>query len=352
MFTLCNQCAQYGSELSDNTGMTCNHTKEERRLKNGVWTVIEVQQALNMGYELSGVHEVWHYEERSSELFRPYIRENLKLKLQASGWPKHCTTEEAKREFLAKVKREQDVELEYDKMVYNPGQRQIAKLNLNSLWGKLAQNPFHSQTEYTTDAFRYFQLLNDDTKEVTSILQLSDKMVQVNYKTYSHCTPTYRDGKSVIGSHVTARARQVLLKGMLELGGGRVLYHDTDSIIYTSKEGEPEIELGCNLGEWEDECKDPDADWLVDFVSLGPKTYAYRTKQGKCVVKCKGVSLDNRTEKKIHMESMKRMLVNKKDKMTVSCPRKILRDTGYKQLKNGAHGQGRAFGIHQESNAG
>ena len=61
--------------------------------------------------------------------------------------------------------------------------------------------------------------------------------------------------------------------------GRCVCYYDTDSVIYTGKEGEWEPPLGDHLGELTNELDDND--WIVTFVSAGPKNYAYKTHQGK-----------------------------------------------------------------------
>ena len=52
---------------------------------------------------------------------------------------------------------------------------------------------------------------------------------------------------------------------------------DTDSCVYASYPGCQEIETGELLGDWTDELLDAGTECMVDaFVSLQPKTYAYR----------------------------------------------------------------------------
>ena len=58
----------------------------------------------------------------------------------------------------------------------------------------------------------------------------------------------------------------------------QVLYYDTDSVIYRWKEGQPQIDIGDYLGDMTDEL---DGDVIVEFVSGGPKNYAYQTERGK-----------------------------------------------------------------------
>lgn len=59
--------------------------------------------------------------------------------------------------------------------------------------------------------------------------------------------------------------------------GARVLYHDTDSIIYENRLGAFNIPDGRYLGEWE--CETGGSP-IIKFVSIGPKCYAYETADG------------------------------------------------------------------------
>ena len=71
----------------------------------------------------------------------------------------------------------------------------------------------------------------------------------------------------------------------------RVLYHDTDSIVYEHRREEMNVEIGYMLGDWEN-VLDAD-DQIVSFVAFGPKTYSYKTGKGKHALKCKGFTLNS-----------------------------------------------------------
>ena len=63
---------------------------------NGCWVSPEIDKALQLGYKVLEVNEVYHYEKRSkySEdggLFADYINCFLRLKQQVSGWPSHVS---------------------------------------------------------------------------------------------------------------------------------------------------------------------------------------------------------------------------------------------------------------------
>jgi hypothetical protein len=105
--------------------------------KTGTWTSLEIQEAITLGYEVKQVYCVWHFPQTTDTLFRDYVKTFLKIKQQAGGWKKMgCTTEEEKKEMVEFYKREQDITLDNVGDEYNPGLYNIAKICLNSLWGK------------------------------------------------------------------------------------------------------------------------------------------------------------------------------------------------------------------------
>ena len=129
---MCRTCAQQNIkqallERSDK----CPHSAEERCL-TGTWTTLELQKAIEKRYVIMYVYEVWNFKQRSKELFSPYIKTFMKLKQQASGWPSECDTEEKRETYLDDYKAHE----------------RIAKLMLNSFWGKFGQRP--NQTQVTT----------------------------------------------------------------------------------------------------------------------------------------------------------------------------------------------------------
>ena len=75
-----------------------------------------------------------------------YVNSWLKVKTEATGWLKDVGTHEDKRQqFLRDFKEREGIELEYDKMVPNSGLKQLAKMMLNSMWGKFGQRPNKTQ---------------------------------------------------------------------------------------------------------------------------------------------------------------------------------------------------------------
>ena len=121
---------------------------------------------------------------------------------------------------------------------------------------------------------------------------------------------------------------------MLDLLQERVLYYDTDSVIYGHKPGEPDPPLGNYLGDLTDELN---GDYITSFVSGGPKNYAYRTKNGKTNTKIRGITLDYAATGKLNHDVVRALVhlhVNCKTegKVTVDIPFKITRDKKEKNI--------------------
>ena len=73
-----------------------------------------------------------------------------------------------------------------------------------------------------------------------------------------------------IASFTTSLARLKLYEA-LDVLGDRVLYYDTDSVIYKSLAGQDKLPLGDYLGQFTDET---DGDPIVEFCSGGAKIMA------------------------------------------------------------------------------
>ena len=160
---------------------SCQHTSEERQL-TGVWTTFEVTGAEEEGYVVVKVHEVWHYSVTSTDLFKEYVIKFAKLKQEASGWPPNVKTDEEKEEYIRTYEMHEGVRLDPDNIEYNPGMRSLAKLMLNSLWGKFAQRSNMTKVAYCYTQEDFYTLLEDDRKEVTDAYFVSDDTVYVTHK--------------------------------------------------------------------------------------------------------------------------------------------------------------------------
>ena len=368
MFPLCKTCAD---TLNQNS---CTHTDEERAIL-GTWCHVELMKAIEKGYKVMEIHEVWHWDETTDELFSPYVNMFLKIKQEASGYPKHCVTDEQKQQYIDEYYEHEGIRLDPDNIKYNPGLRWLAKLMLNSLWGtylsscrktrvssvdracqergdfalllhpsqhphflylligKFAQRCNMTKTKMITEPNELFDLLSSKKFVVSDARLVNKDTVEVQYCNAEEFEEPDSKTNVVIAAFTTAYARLKLYE-LLDQLQEQVLYYDTDSVIYVHEPGKPEPPLGDYLGDLTDEL---DGDYITEFMAGGPKNYAYVTNQGKNVTKIRGITLDHAALKKLNPSTM-RFLVQAhakqypKAKVTVEMPFKITRDKKQKKI--------------------
>ncbi|CAC5384164.1 unnamed protein product [Mytilus coruscus] len=165
MFSLCRTC----TELQQTT--TCLHTKTETAI-TGIWVTDELKMAVNKGYIVVNIYEVWHFGAveqytilKTGGIFTEYINNFLKMKQEASGWPSWCITEKHRQKYIHGYFEKEGILLDHNKIEKNPGLRSLAKLMLNSFLGKFGQRQNIPQVEYVSDPSVYFDMLTSDQQE-------------------------------------------------------------------------------------------------------------------------------------------------------------------------------------------
>lgn len=258
-------------------------------------------------------------------LFEDVINACIKGKQETSGWPANCNDETSRRGYIAQYLANEGIELDYDKIETNPGARAIWKSIVNSLWGKFGQRENMGQTELVNSFQDLIKLLNDEKIEMTSLLPVNDELLYVHYRS----TEDHVVGSGVtnvaIAAYTTAQARLKLFSYLDKLGK-RVLYFDTDSVIYvenTDNDHEYKVPFGDFLGDMTDELAGyGEGSYIKTFVSPGPKFYTYLVvtpgvAEIREICKVKGVTLNYVTKEVINFESIKAMVLGEKTELVV-----------------------------------
>lgn len=304
VFTLCRTCAQ----LKINN---CKHNNNERSLI-GTWVTLEVIEAIKYGYEILKIYEVWDWEESSvydpvsktGGLFVEYVNLFLKGKQESSGYPNWVKNDDDKNKFIKEFFEKEGILLEKNNIEYNSGKRFVYKLALNSFWGRFGLNANKTQYKVLKNPHEWFALLNNDQFMVQSADISVDNCIQVFFSN------KYNEGSIEtnipIASFVTCHARLKLYSELKKLSE-RVLYFDTDSIIYLSKKGLYEPVLGDYLGEFTSELGDEE--YIDEFVSAGPKNYAFKINDGSTKCTIKGFSFSTDVDLKINFESIRDLVL-------------------------------------------
>ena len=142
--------------------------------------------------------------------------------------------------------------------------------------------------------------MNDESVIVKNVNVYNDDVLEVTtIKKEGACTPTTK-GNIFIALFTTAIARLKLYDALDKLKE-RVLYYDTDSVIYTTKPSQTQLSLGKFLGEFTDET---DGDAITEFGAAGPKSYSYKTSGGKTECKSKGLRNTDAVRRVLNCDTM------------------------------------------------
>jgi hypothetical protein len=325
----------------------CRHRTDEERALSGTWVADELRLAVTKGYRITKVHEVYeynvtHYDRETGEggLFVQYIDTFLKLKAEASGYPSWVRTPANEDRYIEEFRQSEGILLDRDSIRYNAAKRGLAKLCLNSMWGKFCEIPRRPQTQLISDPQELYRFLATTGIEVTTLLFAGDSVCWISWQHADETdVPILRHTNDVIGSFVTAGAR-LHLYSYLDKLKEHALYCDTDSVIFSQPRDDAAlVKTGDCLGDMTSELKP--CEYISEFVCGGPKNYAYHTINTETgaestVCKVRGFTLNYGASQVLNFEKLKHMILKgtEQDTVTIHTERKIKR-------KRGRDGEGR-----------
>ena len=285
----------------------CNHTDEQRVL-TGTWCSPELSKAVDLGYEVQYIYEVWHFKETCEGLFRDYVNTWLKIEQEASGWPPGVGEDETKRQqYIRDYYKHEGIQLEYANIQKNPGLRTLAKMMLNSMWGTFGQRLNKTQVQTFDDPQSFHRFLDTDTMDVRHVSVMNDDMVEVHFQYQDQDIPVSPNLNIFVACFTTCWARFRLYAALEQLQK-RVLYYDTDSVLFLEEEGQSNPVLGNYLGDFTTEL-DGD-DYIAEFVSGGPKNYGYTTNKGKVECKVRGFRLNSEGKSQLNYNVMRQNVLD------------------------------------------
>ena len=144
---------------------------------------IELVKAVEKGYTLIKIHEVWHFppEQRQTGLFANYVNTWLKLKQDSAGWPGWCQTLQQKREYILRYQEREGIRLDIASIAKNPGRKATAKLMLNSFWGKFGERINKPTTVTVQNPAHLFSLISDAALDISTLRLCTDDILEAVY---------------------------------------------------------------------------------------------------------------------------------------------------------------------------
>ncbi|XP_029561594.1 uncharacterized protein LOC115157467 [Salmo trutta] len=329
-FPLCRTCSE-----NNNQEKPCDHSDQERAL-TAVWVTPEFTKALEKGYRVAKIFEVWNFSRKSDTLFKEYIKTFLRCKQMASGYPSSVTDQESKDKYIRDYHDREGILLDPDRIEVNKTKRNVSKLYLNSLWGKLSQRCNMLTTTIIKDPEEFLEFVFSDQYEISHFSFLSQDIALVQWRRNTKWVLPPGNVNVFLAAFTTAYGR-LELYALMEQLQRRVLYHDTDSVVYVSKQGDWSPPLSNYLGGLTSELKD--GDHITEWSSCGSKSYAFRTKDNHVVLKAKGVTQNYENAPRVNLESITRLVegfINDRnsDLEILSSYKKIVRDKKGFHLRN------------------
>ena len=291
----------------------CEHSDNERSFI-GTWTTDEVNLAIDKGYKVLRTYEVWHFDKSTDALFKGYIRRFMKIKLESSSYD--FKTKEEDVNFKARIKDSLDIDIE--KFEFNARLRSISKLCLNSLWGKFGQRSNMSQSKHVTEVSEFYEILLDDKLDNINFQFINDDMVQMTYHFKDQFVDNSKNTNVYIACFTTSHAR-LMLYNKLDYLKEKVLYFDTDSIIYAN-DGTKNIETGDMLGDMTNEIS---GKGISSFVQTGPKSYSFKYGNDERKSAIKGFTLSHENNNLLNHDSLSKIVRKEIREITIVNENKI-----------------------------
>jgi hypothetical protein len=217
MFVLCNACARDSERRSKRQSKAageflpqtlCPHRKDELRGFIATLTHLELNLALDRGYRVTYLYAVDVWEKWTTDLFRPYVQKFMKLKVDASGWPDGMEEDEEKqRAYVEDYERRFGIQLDASNVRTNPGMKYIAKLCLNSLWGKWAMRNDFNKSINTHDPEKLYDILDNPRFNIGSIRYLGPDFYRITYGDKAEFVEAHSKHNIVLSLFTTSAAR-------------------------------------------------------------------------------------------------------------------------------------------------
>lgn len=179
----------------------CTHMESQRILR-GTWRTPEILKALEMGYRVLHIHEVWHFPEdqRQTGLFAPYVNDWLKIKQESSGWPSWTSGDpEKENEYIRNYQEREGILLDRTKISKNPGRKTTAK--------KFREKMNKMKTVQCTQARELLALFNNPLIDISMVRILSTDLSEVAYRRDDEDTDKGTKTNIFIAALTTCQAR-------------------------------------------------------------------------------------------------------------------------------------------------
>lgn len=285
------------------------------------YTLVEVQKALEKGYVLNKVHRFDQYNKKPG-LWGDFVRDLYIEKLANSdSIPSEEEQTRLVNAYESKFKIGAKVKDSFPRWEFRSALRLVFKIMLNSGWGKHCQRPNLTKlnmvdADDTIQMENLFSNIQANDVSLKNIQMLGNSTVytteskNVNYVPHDLYLPA--------GLFVPAYGRLMLYEA-LDMLQDRVLYHDTDSVIYIYDPSKENIPTGDIWGEWDEEKVSRNGN-IEAFIGMGAKSYALKTREGPDLIKLKGLTIKHSHRYAVNFEELERLVL---ERASIQIPQRL-----------------------------
>ncbi len=236
----------------------------------GVYNSVDIKNALKVGYQIKFINRCLVYDESRDDIFTGYIQKFYNMKAEED---KKANPNEAKRN--------------------------ICKLKMNGLYGKMLQKPIFEHEMIATNIKEVYAFLKD--KEFLKLDILDENKVLIKAKSLETSEDDCVNKPSQFGSFVLGYSRELMQHYFEQydntLTKHTMTYGDTDSShiygdIYYEMKQKGFIPDEPKLGYLSNDIKDKNG-MIIMELCIGAKMYLYKyiTSDGRIVTKMKAKGL-------------------------------------------------------------
>lgn len=275
----------------------CRHKSELKRRFVSVWTVVELNYSLSLGYTILRFYELYHYK-CQKKVLTEFVSVVASQRLKNSNLLEGLSLDDQNQlcDEINKKMNFQDpsLQLHPSNVKDNKPLKQFWKEFVNGVFGRFALHSNFTKRDFLRSQSQLETLLSDPSIELLELFPVGDNTMEVEYLKSSAVNPS-KEGCLIFSALINAKSRillhQIITK--LEQDGCEPLYVDTDSVLYSARKNyTPPFEIGPCLGQWKPVLGEKAK--IKKFYSLGPRNYCLVYEcDGKTeyVTKIKGLSI-------------------------------------------------------------
>lgn len=277
----------------------CRHKSDSKRRFVSVWTVIELNYALSIGYKILYFYELYHYKCKEKVLSQ-FVSVVAAQRLKNSNLLEGLTAEQQieRCNYINGKMNLTDPRLILQPLTVkdNKPLKQFWKDFSNSVFGRFALHTNYSQRAFVRSQYELENIISKPSVEVLEFFPIGDSTMEIEYLKNASISPS-KEGNLIYTALINAQSRIVLHRLITKLhqDGCEPLYCDTDSILFAAKKNyKLPFDVGLCLGEWKP-VLDKTAQ-IKKFYALGPRNYCLVYEcNGKTdyITKIKGLSVSS-----------------------------------------------------------